>query len=431
MRSASLLPLLLFFLLLRPATGLRAQTYFYIDQIVVQPGAPTDQDDVSLLLIGNLSDTGVILDSVTAHVNGFTVGLAVAAISGGGLSVLVPDTEVVDLGLLPPGDYTITVAGPGIQITAPAGQHHFTVTGSASACDSLVLAGLTWMPFSDTALLVHVLNPTATLFDYPGFVLLAGNGDTLAKETVNFFGIGQESYSILDIPSGTTMPASPFNATLQLWTLFYQDLGCTWNLPVDLCPPDSCSPVILDLRNSGSGTATGLFTYNVREAGVTVATGSFELTDQQQYDADTVCLPPGNYLMEIIPQQGPDGGQLSFGADLASLVPGPHAPVIWTTLSAVTFSLYERCIDVGQVITEHGAPTMQIVGSAGGMEISRSDNRVLGSVQVFDTQGRIVAMATEASSRHTFTTTDWSPGIYLFTIHNTDGQVLTARWLKQ
>ena len=289
MKTTTLLFVLLTVWISWTAGSVQAQTYFYLGQIAVLPAAPTDQDDVQLQLSGDLSDTGASITSTTAQVTGSTVELTVSATSVGGADVLVPHMETMNVGVLPAGTYTIVITGPGIQDLAPGGQHTFTVTGSVpSACDSLILASLSWAPFSDTALLVHVFNPTFTLFDYPGFLLLADNGDTLAQETVNFFGIAGESYHTLAIPSGTIMPSSPFNGTLQLWTLFYDTLDCSWDLPVDLCPPDSCTEVIVDMQNFGSGLVTGSFLYTVREAGSEVATGTFIFTEQQQYDQDTI-----------------------------------------------------------------------------------------------------------------------------------------------
>lgn len=413
------------------ANAVQAQTHFYLNQIEVLPASPSAQDQVQLQLSGDLSNTGASITGATAQVTGFTVALAVSATSTGGMDVLVPHTEVVDVGMLPAGDYTITIGGPGMQDLAPQDQHHFTVTGGATACDSLVIAGLSWMPFSDTALLVHVLNPTATVFDYPGFVLLADNGDTLAKETVNAFGIGQETYNIMTIPVGTAMPASPFNATLQLWTGFYQDLACSWELPIGLCPPDSCTRVLANVQNYGGGPATGTFLYNVREGGTMVANGSFLLTDGQQSDQDTLCLPPGHYLMEIIPQQGPNGGQLHFGVDRAFAVPGPHAPVIWTTLSAVAFTLYEHCIDIGQGLSETMPALLGAARSATGMELFTTDGRALGQIQVFDAQGRLVRTADEPRSQRTFNTAGWARGLFVFRTRDADGRALTVRWMNE
>lgn len=429
MRATTPLFLLLTMLFSYGATAVHAQTYFYLDQIAVVPTAPNVLDYVQLQLSGNLSSTGSSITSASAEVSGYTINLALETQNTMGLDVLVPHMEPLYLGQLAAGTYTVNITGFGVDDLAPSDQHEFTVSGSVSACDSLVLESLTWSPFNDTTLLVHILNPTATLFDYPSFVLLSDNGDTLAKETINTFGIGTDNYNTMDIPVGTIMPASPFNATLQLRS--NQQLACSWDLPVNLCPPGDCSPVVAELRNFGPGTSTGIFTYSIREGGNTVADGSFELTEAQQYAQDTICIPPGNYLMEIIPQQGPNGGHPEFGASLTPMISGPHAPVIWTTLSAVAFPFYEHCVDIGQGILETAPSGLKVARSATGMEVFTTDSRALGNIHVFDAQGRVVRTMNERGSRYSFNTADWAPGLYVIRARNADGQVLTARWIRE
>ena len=427
MRSINLLFLVLTMLCTWTASAVQAQTYFYLGEIAVTPAAPTDQDQVQLQLIGNLSSTGSSITSATAVVNGYTINLALVTQNTIGMDVIVPHTEIVDLGQLSAGTYTVNITGFGVDDLAPAYQHVFTVSGDAFPCDSLVLASLTWSPFNDTTLLVHIFNPTATLFDYPNFVLLADNGDTLAYETINTFGIAQDNYNTLDIPEGTNMPASPFSATLQLFTS--EQLACSWDLPVNLCPSGDCSPVAVELRNFSSTMATGSFQYMLRKSGTVVLSGLFELTDEQQFDVDTVCLAPGQYLMEVLPLQGPNGGQPDFGPSLTPMILGPHAPVMWTTLSAVAFSFYEQCDEVGQGIREPVESILQISRSATSTDVYTSDGGALGKIRVFDAQGRVVASQDAFASRHSFRTDGWAHGLYLLQARKTDGHVLTVRFV--
>ena len=427
MRSITPLLLVITVFLAWTANAVQAQTYFYLGQIAVMPAEPTDQDQVQLQLIGNLSSTGSSITSATAAVNGYTINLTLVTQNTIGMDVIVPHTESVQLGLLSAGTYTVNIIGFGVDDLAPPGEHVFTVSGSIFPCDSLVLASLTWSPFNDTTLLVHIFNPTATLFDYPNFVLLADNGDTLAKETINTFGIGQDNYNTLDIPVGTNMPQSPFSATLQLFS--GGQFACSWDLPVDLCPPGDCSPVVVELRNFSSTIATGSFEYTIRKNGTVILSGLFELTDEQQFDEDTVCLAPGQYIMEVVPQQGPNGGQPDFGPRLTPMILGPHAPVMWTTLSAVAFSFYEQCVEIGQGISEPEKGILQISRSATSTEVYTSDGGAIGKILVFDAQGRIIASQDEFGSRHTFHTEAWSPGLYLLQARKTDGHVMTVRFV--
>ncbi len=412
------------------APALHAQTYFYVDQISVAPLTPTDQDAVQLQLVGNLSSTGSSITSATASVNGFNVTLLVTAQSTGGLDVLVPHSEPIDLGVLASGTYTVTISGSGVNDEAPAAQHGFNVTGSgATACDSLIIASVSWAPFSDTALLVHVFNPTTTLFDYPSFVLLADNGDTLAKETVNFFGIAQESWHLLTIHPGAIIPDGLFDGTLQLWSQFYQQLGCSWARSFNLCPTGPCMPLTPMISSTGGALALGTFHYIIRSGGNPVATGSFTLTADTQFASDSLCLPPGNYLMEMTADQAP-GGQVRFGVDLNGTIHGPTAPLVVTTLSAVAFDFYQSCADASLQIPEIAAAQLIILRNGNGISVSCTDGHALGELVVFDAQGRPVMRTTEPTPGHTLNTAQWAAGLYVVRATNAGRQLLTARWVK-
>ena len=75
---------------------------------------------------------------------------------------------------------------------------------------------------------VVVSNHSLDIISYPGFVLLAENGDTIAVEQVNYFGIGWDAQShILNI---INQPSLPSNATLELHSHFYDSLRCSWSV---------------------------------------------------------------------------------------------------------------------------------------------------------------------------------------------------------
>ncbi len=110
--------------------AMHAQTYFYVNAISTSPGAPTDQDAITVQVSGDLSGTSSYVASATAVVNGFNVAITVVSQGGGiGIPMLVPHTEEVPLGQLPAGTYTIAVNGAGTDDGAPAGAHVFTVLG--------------------------------------------------------------------------------------------------------------------------------------------------------------------------------------------------------------------------------------------------------------------------------------------------------------
>ena len=71
-------------------------------------------------------------------------------------------------------------------------------------------------------------NHSIDIMSYPGFILLDDNGDTIAVEEVNYFGIGwNEQLHILNIINQPTIPSQ---VTLELHSHFYDSLRCSWNL---------------------------------------------------------------------------------------------------------------------------------------------------------------------------------------------------------
>lgn len=103
------------------------------------------------------------------------------------------------------------------------------------ACDSLAINCCSVNPAGQNTLTLTVENTSSVLFDYPGFALLDSNGDTIAIETVNYFGIGSGPQThVMNIVAPLTLP---FTGSLQLHILFYDSLACTF--PVTL--PDTVS----------------------------------------------------------------------------------------------------------------------------------------------------------------------------------------------
>ena len=94
-------------------------------------------------------------------------------------------------------------------------------------CDSIFIYSVA--P-NTTGIQMEVLtsNHSLDIMSYPGFILLAENGDTIAVEEVNYFGIGwNEQLHILNIVNQPTLPTS---VILELHTHFYDSLRCSWNL---------------------------------------------------------------------------------------------------------------------------------------------------------------------------------------------------------
>jgi hypothetical protein len=404
--------LLPFFLVL--SFGAQAQTYFHIDEIAVWPPDPTTSENVSIYLIGNLSDGGAYIVSTEASAGVGMVDLTVVATSDGGFTILVPHTETIQLGQLPSGTYTIafTPNSVGIYDWASPPEHTFTVSdGGGSVCDSLALVSMQWAAFSDTAVVVHVQNNSMDLFDYPNFILFNAQGDTLAKESVFFFGIGNESWHSMRVMDGVTMPTSSFNGRLELWTGFTSSLACAWDNTFDLCPPSPCATMYPTLQNWGGALVIGTFDWTIYDGADLVASGQFVMTDLVQEATDSICLPPGRYDMNVVANQPSSGGWPVFGA----MAPGSQSSTMQEVYSPLPVLLpiefYLPCEDSSNDISELSQGELHVICRPDGMLVTRSDGQPLGNVWLFDAQGRML-FNTQASTDRLFVPIS-KPGVYV------------------
>jgi hypothetical protein len=106
------------------------------------------------------------------------------------------------------------------------------------ACDSLVIECCSFEVDQNTVSLI-ASNYLSYLFDYPGFILYNSEMDTVAIETVNYFGISTQQPHALDIIHPFSLP---FNGILELYVLFYDSLTCTFEVTI----PDTITTALQD-----------------------------------------------------------------------------------------------------------------------------------------------------------------------------------------
>lgn len=94
-------------------------------------------------------------------------------------------------------------------------------------CDSLII---NCCGIGNDILTLSVTNPTSVLFDYPAFALFNTNGDTIAKEEVYYFGLsGSSDPHIMTVVAPLNLP---FTGYLNLYTLFYDSLDCSFPITI-------------------------------------------------------------------------------------------------------------------------------------------------------------------------------------------------------
>lgn len=104
----------------------------------------------------------------------------------------------------------------------------FVSAQNIPACDSLVIECCSFDVSQNTVTLI-ASNYSTYLFDYPGFILYNSDMDTVAIETVNYFGISTEQPHWLNIIHPFSLP---FDGILELHVLFYDSLTCTFEVTI-------------------------------------------------------------------------------------------------------------------------------------------------------------------------------------------------------
>ncbi|MBT8196472.1 MAG: T9SS type A sorting domain-containing protein [Bacteroidia bacterium] len=283
-------------------------------------------------------------------------------------------------------------------------------------CDSLYIQNIEYAPFNDSLIAVYVYNESSDIFSYPGFILYDANGDTVAKEIVNYFGIGNEQVHYMTIQPGVVVQEN-FNGTIELWSGFYSTLECTYNQQVNLCPDTTCVELFLSLSNFGGALAFSEFTWDIKNtAGIVLYSGAMELDTMQQQDFDSLCLPFGNYIVEFNSATQPMGQV--FASTYTNLLynQGPSAQfIVNNTLLDLQF--YESCDPLNSIGTPVSINpiTAQVINDV--LYVSDLSNTALGKVSLFDSLGKLLLKQETSESRIQFDLSNYpANGVYIIQV---------------
>ena len=107
---------------------------------------------------------------------------------------------------------------------------NYSLLAQVFSCDSVQISSIELSSNSPTIEL-WVKNTNLDYIAYPGFIMFDSNGDTLAQESIFYFGIGS-NYQIhhLDILNPINLPLS---GNLELHSWFYDSLVCTFPYTMD------------------------------------------------------------------------------------------------------------------------------------------------------------------------------------------------------
>lgn len=300
-------------------------------------------------------------------------------------------------------------------------------------CDSVDLISIQYSPFTDSLIIVEVSNESQIeIFSYPGFVLLDDNDDTLAVETVNYFGVTDQSLHTLSVRNGIHNPSSNFTGRLELHTNFYDVLACSWDINQSLCASTPCETVIVGLQNYGGALVIGDFHWSVEnEFGLVADSGSFTMEAEEQYWLRDICLTPGSYVYNLTPLTSPSGGgpTLTVQSSLGFASPSLSEPLDWFNDpgAELEFPFFEFCSSSPNTIDQLRTEAEVLVVRNGESISLQSDERV-SSVLIYSMDGKLIH-SSNPNSTNVQLPSNLSIGAYLLQLKQ-NGRFKTLKIIK-
>ncbi len=300
-------------------------------------------------------------------------------------------------------------------------------------CDELAIVSIQYSPFTDTLIIVEVINASEELFSYPGFVLINTNGDTLAKEVVNYFGISGPSVHLLTVRPGVANPLDNFQGTLELHTDFFGSLACSWPINQGLCASQTCDDVVIKFENWGGALVLGDFDWSVADSlGNQVASGTLTMTVEEQYWSNTLCLPPNRYCYQLQALGEPSGGGPTMFVQSGEWF--GHQSISqyfsWEDGTTMQVPFYLHCIaQEPNAISETTIQSQPIILQNGASTTVQSSAPIT-TLLLFATDGKLIERW--SPNRTAFTIpTPLPTGLYVLQVHTTLGNAAMKLVLGQ
>ena len=298
-------------------------------------------------------------------------------------------------------------------------------------CVQLTIEHLQYDAFDPSAVQLVVNNQSNELFSYPGFLLVDGQGDTLAREEVSLFGIGtgpQAHY--LSADPGVTIPTNGFDATLVLLGNFGDTLYCTWDLEdITLCPPDSCIQAEIYLTNTGPLVEFNAFwwMYDTND-GTQVANGFLNMDEVNATHFDTTCVPPGAYTLEFSGFSPIDETYISGITPNYQFTLGTNVALQQdSTPLDLSFTWYTACVDGTNGITTPMERELAIDQFGDHLRITDPLGRALGDISLWSSDGRLVGQWHTHAPSVQLPLAQLAPGVHLVRVVAQNGNTFTER----
>ncbi|MCB9185466.1 MAG: hypothetical protein H6601_01815 [Flavobacteriales bacterium] len=282
-----------------------------------------------------------------------------------------------------------------------------TLANAQTVCDSLDFVSIKYSPFTDSIIIVDVENNNPNeIFSYPGFVLLNENGDTLAKESVFYFGIGEESVHSLDVRAGVHDPIDNFTGTLKLYSGFYETFECEWDLDQSLCANAPCDSLVIGFQNWGGALVLGSFAWSVLDSsGTVIESGVLDMTVNEQYWFHGLCLEPGEYSYNLYALGEPSGGGPTMTVSSSTVYAAPtiSMPFDWFSGNVMEVPFYMHCVssESPNSISETEAERPFIHQTDG--QVSLQSRTAMLQIDVISADGKLIGTFSPNTNRFSLT----------------------------
>ncbi len=174
----------------------------------------------------------------------------------------------------------------------------FTSMGVAQVnCFNINLDEVIRDPYDQNFITVHILNPESESINYPGIrIYNALTDELIGEESVNFFGIANESVHMVPITM-EVVQAESYTLRIEIWSGFYENLECSFTDDFYLYPETFCTDSEIMVSLAGLEPGEDPFVLDISQNGESVFSDSFILDSENPmyYQEPGTCLGIGCY----------------------------------------------------------------------------------------------------------------------------------------
>ena len=166
--------------------------------------------------------------------------------------------------------------------------------------------------------------------------------------------------------------------------------------------------------NFGGALVVASVPWTLTDGGVVVGSGTFDLTSMEQFDYDTLCVPPGHYLITVS-YPSPLGGSVEYHLGTSNPWASTQSiPFAGSGGSTFEFDFYGPCFDDTEAITETvAASAIDLILLSEQLQVTSSDGAPLGHIEVIDVSGRTVRELDVKAASTVIDLTGSIPGLYV------------------